>query len=235
MTTFNERIAQLLELHGSDVLAEKTGISRTQLYRLKDDGRETTRPNLLKIAAAAEVDLTWLITGENSGSTITIKATSETKEPSYTHEANPSPSSGYSLIPVLNVEAAAGNGSVVSTEEVTDLYAYKRAWLRDELGADPNDLRIIKVRGDSMLGTLNPGELIFVDTRENTVSEDGVYVLRMDDGVMVKHVQRMPGRVLRVSSKNPIYEPFDIRPGEPASNDVSVIGRVVYVVGGRKI
>lgn len=53
----------LLDQFGGPTLAEGTGISRTQLHRLKEDGRETTRENLLKICEVTGVDLVWLMTG----------------------------------------------------------------------------------------------------------------------------------------------------------------------------
>lgn len=36
----------------------------------------------------------------------------------------------------------------------------------------------------------------------------------------------LPGRVLRVSSHNPAYEPFDIHDTDGASRDFAVMGRV---------
>lgn len=64
MTTFNQRMTLLLDKIGGPALSAGTGISRTQLHRLKEDGRETTRENLLNICSTTGVNLIWLMTGE---------------------------------------------------------------------------------------------------------------------------------------------------------------------------
>lgn len=64
MKSFNERINFIMLKLGGPALAEATGISRTQLHRLKQDGNETTRPNLIKISEVFGCNLLWLITGD---------------------------------------------------------------------------------------------------------------------------------------------------------------------------
>jgi hypothetical protein len=64
MKSFNERIDFIMLKLGSPFLSEKTGISRTQLHRLKQEGNETTRPNLIKVSETFGCNLLWLITGE---------------------------------------------------------------------------------------------------------------------------------------------------------------------------
>ncbi len=64
LTSFNERMAHILLSVGGPRLSEKTGISRAQLHRLKEAGRDTTRENLIKISQATGVELQWLCTGE---------------------------------------------------------------------------------------------------------------------------------------------------------------------------
>src|SRR3546814_3137984 len=71
--------------------------------------------------------------------------------------------------------------------------AFDPKWLRD-LGADPRALSIIRVEGDSMAPTLNDGDDILVDGGDAAGRlRDGIYVLRMDDALMVKRVARAPG------------------------------------------
>lgn len=64
MNDFNKRMVEILSQWGGPLLSEITGISRTQLHRLKSDGNETTRPNLIKISEACDIELLWLLTGE---------------------------------------------------------------------------------------------------------------------------------------------------------------------------
>lgn len=45
---------------------------------------------------------------------------------------------------------------------------------------------------------------------------EGVYVLRMDSALLVKQLQRLPGGMIKVISRNPAYEPFTIKTAELA-------------------
>src|SRR5690606_24456374 len=113
--------------------------------------------------------------------------------------ASPAPafSDEYALIPLYDVKAAAGHGAAVQAEDVVDTLVFKREWIHHTLHANPNDLYLIAVQGESMTPTLHPGDMILVDRRtESTIGADGIYVLRMGDSLLVKRVQRLPGRTL---------------------------------------
>jgi phage repressor protein C with HTH and peptisase S24 domain len=51
----------------------------------------------------------------------------------------------------------------------------------------------------------------------------------MDDALLVKQLQRLPGGLLRVISRNQAYEPFTVQASElDAPAGLSIIGRVVW-------
>ena len=89
---------------------------------------------------------------------------------------------------------------------------------------------MITVRGDSMAPTLRDGDEILVDEGDAaTRLRDGVYVLRMDDALLVKRLAMGPSRrSMRVCSDNPAY--LDWPDCDPA--DFDIVGRVVWS-GGR--
>jgi transcriptional regulator with XRE-family HTH domain len=64
MSTFGERISYLIIEFGRTHLVEKTGISQSQLYRLKTGERDTTRNNLLLLQQATGCNLKWLASGD---------------------------------------------------------------------------------------------------------------------------------------------------------------------------
>ena len=64
MSTFGERISYLITEFGRTKLVENTGISQSQLYRLKTGERDTTRNNLILIQKATGCNLQWLVTGD---------------------------------------------------------------------------------------------------------------------------------------------------------------------------
>ena len=140
----------------------------------------------------------------------------------------------YALIPLYNVSAAAGHGAVVDHEEVVDSLAFKRDWISHTLHAQPGDLYLINVQGESMTPTLHPGDVILVDRRNGeNITTDGVYVIRMGDSLLVKRIQRLPGKTLRISSDNPAYQSFELKLDAANDDELSVIGRVVW--SGRRM
>ncbi|HKU91740.1 MAG TPA: S24 family peptidase [Sphingomicrobium sp.] len=129
------------------------------------------------------------------------------------------------------VRASAGPGAIVSEESGRPYFAFDERWLKALTGSPSDKLSIIRVEGDSMAPTLNPGDDILVDLadREERL-RDGVYVLRIDDTLVVKRIALHPigGRVT-VQSDNPAY------PDWPDCDLASLncIGRVIWA--GRKL
>lgn len=136
-------------------------------------------------------------------------------------------------IPLFDVRAAAGGGSVIDSERILDVLHFKEEWIRSELHASPADLYMIFVDGESMEPTLRPGDVILVDRRDQAQRRDGIYVLRIDGTLLVKRLQKLPGSVIRVTSDNRSYEPFVLKLEEMEGQDMAIIGRVVWV--GRKV
>lgn len=140
------------------------------------------------------------------------------------------PSGDMVLVPKLAIGASAGAGTSVEEEAVHSAVAFDPRWLRD-VGADPRALSIIRVEGDSMAPTLNHGDDIMVDgSVEGKRLRDGIYVLRMDDALMVKRIARAPGTArLAVISDNGHYKSWDDLP----LSAVQLVGRVIWT--GRRI
>jgi phage repressor protein C with HTH and peptisase S24 domain len=64
-----------------------------------------------------------------------------------------------------------------------------------------------------------------VNTAETTPRSGIAFVLRQQGELLVKYVQVMADGILRVSSENSAYPPYDINLEK--SPDVEIIGRVV--------
>ena len=134
-------------------------------------------------------------------------------------------------VPRLDVGASAGHGAAASAETRSGRIAFDRKWLRRLGAADPKQLSIIRVEGDSMAPTLAEGDEILVDLADGAARlRDGIYVLRIDDALVVKRIGLSPvrGRI-SVRSDNPAYPSWP----DCALSSVDVAGRVVWV--GRKI
>ncbi len=93
--------------------------------------------------------------------------------------------------------------------------------LARKLGLRDGQAAIIRVRGNSMEPGLFDGDHIVVDTADRTPrGKGGVYVIRIDDVVMVKRVA-LAGGALVATSDNPAA-------GSIPEGRIVVIGRVVW-------
>ncbi len=137
----------------------------------------------------------------------------------------------YVYVPRYDVQASAGNGSVVHDEAIVDHLAFKREWVVGAMGLDPRHLALIDVVGDSMVPTIGDGDLLLIDTRPAGVRSDGVYVINLGGALLVKRLRlRMSGEV-DVVSDNDRYGTETI--GGDQLEQLQVLGRGVWQ--GRRI
>ena len=129
------------------------------------------------------------------------------------------------------VMVSAGPGALVTQELGKPYFAFDERWLKALTPTAPDNLSIVRVEGDSMAPTLNPGDEILVDLGDCADRlRDGIYVLRVDDALVVKRLALHPmgGRVT-VQSDNPAYSDWP----DCGLDEINCIGRVVWA--GRKI
>jgi phage repressor protein C with HTH and peptisase S24 domain len=138
---------------------------------------------------------------------------------------------GVQAVPRLDIGAAAGAGAFDGDERAQAHFAFDPEWLRRLARGAPDLLSIIRVAGDSMAPTLADGDDILVDRGDGPERvRDGVYVLRMDDALVVKRLALNPAaRTLTIRSDNPAYPSWP--DCDPAA--VEIVGRVVWA--GRRI
>lgn len=136
----------------------------------------------------------------------------------------------YIRVNVYDIEAAAGAGSVVENNEIANKLAFKKSWIRSSSNATADDLAVITVSGDSMNPTLYDGDHILVDMTLTSLNNDGIYVLRNDDMILVKRISLNPvTKLCTIKSDNSFYESWDNC--QPA--DLDILGRVIWM--GRNI
>ena len=129
------------------------------------------------------------------------------------------------------VRVSAGPGAFVSEESGKPYFGFDQRWLKALTQTPPGQLSIIRVEGDSMAPTLNAGDDILVDLGDcSDRLRDGIYVLRVDDALVVKRLALNPvGRRVTVQSDNPAYPDWP----DCGLDDIHCIGRVIWA--GRKV
>jgi len=68
------------------------------------------------------------------------------------------------------------------------------------------NIKLLSATGDNMKPTINPKDLLFVDTGANQLSRDGVYVFVYAGGIEVRRLQRVSDGRVAIKSDNPAYE-----------------------------
>ena len=129
------------------------------------------------------------------------------------------------------VAVSAGPGALVSEELGRPYFAFDERWLKALTASGPSRLSIVRVEGDSMAPTLNAGDDILVDLGDGADRlRDGIYVLRIDDALVVKRIALNPvGRRITVQSDNPAYPDWP----DCTLKNINPIGRVIW--SGRRI
>jgi phage repressor protein C with HTH and peptisase S24 domain len=129
------------------------------------------------------------------------------------------------------IAVSAGPGAIVVEELGKPYFAFDERWLKALTASAPGRLSIVRVEGDSMAPTLNAGDDILVDLGDAANRlRDGIYVLRIDDALVVKRLALNPlgGRVT-VQSDNPAYPDWP----DCGLGDINPIGRVIW--SGRRV
>ena len=127
-------------------------------------------------------------------------------------------------IDVLNVQACCGNGLENFTENVIGQHIMTLPALREFTAAAPENIKIIKAVGESMLPTVAPNDMVWIDISVKTPTSDGLYVLAVGETLMIKRIQISPlNNSAIVTSDNPAYQPFNF----PHYSDIKVVGQVI--------
>lgn len=115
----------------------------------------------------------------------------------------------------------------IGKQQVTDNISFKRDWVTNELGLDPEHACLLEVKCEAMCPTFRPGDMVLVSCNDQHRSMgDGVYVVSMGGDAMLKRVQKIPGNKLRISSDNPMFETYTVN--LPLEDDTRLLGRVLW-------
>ncbi|MEN3257513.1 helix-turn-helix transcriptional regulator [Sodalis endosymbiont of Spalangia cameroni] len=214
-----QKIRQLRKARNMTIqeLADEIGSDVGNISRLERGIQGYTQSTVTKIAEALSVPVAELFSLSSQGvSAIESGVSSIAKKRRKT----------VYRIDVLDVSASAGSGcSSGDFIEVVSSIEYTPEQAKIIFGNKDNTaVKLINVRGDSMEGTIDPGDLIFVDISVNYFDGDGIYVFDFNGDLYVKRLQKVKAS-LYVISDNPRYKEWAISPEE--FQMLHVAGRVM--------
>jgi phage repressor protein C with HTH and peptisase S24 domain len=129
-------------------------------------------------------------------------------------------------VPLFDLREQAEGAAFTDADSVLAMRPFDAQFIRYDLGIAHDDLAMFGVVGASMEPWLHARDAVLADLRDRDALTEGVHLIRLDGALLMKRLQRLPGKILRVSSYNPAYEPFDIQGHESADRDFAVLGRV---------
>lgn len=219
-----ERVKSTFECNSETEVANLLGISKTALANHKS---RNTIPYeaLFTFCESKDISIDWLFTGKGS----VRKGQSPVMETGIAEK-------GFVLLPVTVDQFNCVRRGALNVKR-DEILAVRKDWLEKELFVNPDNVQLIRMFDDTMEPTIKAGDLLFVDYRDGLTAKmsslsDGIYVLTMEEHLMVKRLQIIPEGLVEVISDNPIYKTFTIKK-EQIGKVVSIVGRVMWV--GKKL
>jgi phage repressor protein C with HTH and peptisase S24 domain len=210
-----DRIRVCRGLMSRAMLATKLGVHINTVAKLERGDTSPDASQIQQISKVGNRSIEWLVTGR------------EQDESSLVNETSAVTSGRFVYVPHFDVLASAGAGNVFEKIElVLAMRPFDDGYIRNQLGISHNQLALINVIGNSMEPLLRSNDTVLLDMRSNDIPNEGMHVIRLDGALLVKQLQFLPGKILRVSSANQDYMPFDIKADEDSDRDFSIIGRV---------
>ncbi len=198
------RIAQVRFPLPQGKFADSLGIHKNTLIRYEKGERLPDSSLLLLICERYDVDPGWLLTGNPrdllAGENIAIL-----------DEYIPIPCRSTSL----------------DNSGMEEPIAIKKSWIFKQFQAKPEDLSFFCAEGESMKPTLYPGDIVLVNLHQAAI-RDGLYVLQIEDVILIKRLQRLAGDLIKVSSDNPEYESWTANIHN-LNQTLKIVGKVVRI------
>lgn len=135
-----------------------------------------------------------------------------------------SPSTDLVMVPKVRARLSAGNGSLETSNEVKARYAFRREWIAGK--GQPGKMVLMDVTGDSMEPAILARDVVLIDQGQADIIPGAIYAVGIDEGVVVKYVDRVPGKLI-LRSANKDYLPIEVDLKDESQN-VRIIGRVVW-------
>ena len=200
-------------------LARAAGLTHASISRFENGLNQPVAGTLRRLAAALGVSADYLI-GLTDEPTSALQ-----RDPAAAAEPSP-PYTPIRHIELVELAAAAGSGAEVYDETVVSRLAFRHDWLTQR-GIDPRHCHVISVQGDSMEPTLPDGSSILVDRNRREPQEDRIFVLRTEDGLVVKRLARDARGSWQLVSENADHPTVPLLYGAEFIGEVRWMGRTL--------
>lgn len=213
-TGLETRIGALAELYSSrKEAAQAAGIGLSTLQRWITGEAMPAFHSLAQLAAGRGVSLDWLASGRGDMRPVGAQAIDEDT---------------YALIPLYDARISQGHGAWIDGARVLTQLAFTRYSLRRK-GLEPDQLAAVRVDGDSNEPVLSDGDTVMMDLSRNALQGEAFYVIRLDDLIYAKRLQRQFDGSIVIISANSAYKEMVVP--HDRLDSLQIIGRVVWAGG----
>ena len=211
----------------ADRLARAMGVSPSAFRKWLKGEAEPSRERLVALARAAGVGVAWLAEGEGP-EPVFEPMSGRRRVPGVADMQGAADWRDFVLLPG-RAEAAAAGSVTPPPPSGTAFMALRHDWVRTICGVEPDQLLLETAIGESMTPTIKNGDMLLIDSADQTFRDYGIYVLQINGQRLVKRVQRKHDGSLVMISDNLAYQPDIV--DKVMAGSVTVVGRVVWVGG----
>lgn len=98
------------------------------------------------------------------------------------------------------------------------------------VSSNPNKVKMLRVKGDSMFPTIKDGDWVLVDISYLSPDSDGMFLLYLSTGLAIKRLQGTVTDEIVIKSDNPKYDNFNAKLA-----DIRIVGKVIYTLNAEKV
>lgn len=223
MSGVGTRIKKAREVLGLTqvTLAKAVGISQQAVMEL-ESGRAKGTKHGAKFARALGQDPLWLETGEGR-----MREPARARRQARTDMQEAAPElANFERIPVFDVRANARRDPFGDMDAAVSFSMFRTIWLKNLTATPFSQLAVVQMSGDSMEPTLTNGDHALVDTAQLNLRREGIYVLKLDDTMMIRRVTMHPAtKRVTITSDNGRYKPYEDLDPEA----LEALGRVIWI------
>lgn len=131
------------------------------------------------------------------------------------------------FIPKVQARLSAGSGSLEVDADVDGFFAFRSSWIRKK--GCPSKMVLMTVSGDSMSPTIENGDMVLINQGLKDVIAGGIYAVGVDDSILVKRLDKKPGKIVLISDNREAYAPMELSlTDETVQDSLRIIGRVLW-------
>ncbi|NRA88021.1 MAG: helix-turn-helix transcriptional regulator [Rhizobiales bacterium] len=189
------------EFETKKLAAQTAGITTMQLDRWLSGASNPPFKGLGALCERSDKTLDWLFSGKNISTQIID-------------------------IPRHSLKLSAGGGSPVDRVKFVDNIPFTCEFFQKKLPyTSITNLMIFDAAGDSMLPTINDGDLVMIDSSKNEIG-DGLYAFTIDNMAHIKRLQQTIDGIIIKSDNHELYDNYELKFED--QNKIRIIGKVVW-------